>query len=100
MDAIHSGKIPIPNPAIVSRDAPDGGKVMVNCDTGSAVAVNPTGALIWSLIDGKRAPGEIADSVCRHFGAAPETVRADVDALLATFSEDGFVGYEIPDVIR
>jgi hypothetical protein len=95
----HAG-VPVPNPSVVSRESPDGGKVMVNCDTGSAIAVNQTGALIWSLINGKRNPDEIADAVCRHFAAAPNTVRADVDALLMTLSEDGFVGYEVPCPIR
>jgi hypothetical protein len=95
IDRTGSG-IPVANPAVVSREAPDGGKVMVNCDTGSAIAVNRTGALIWALIDGRRSCDEIADAVSREFAAAPEIVQADVAALLASFSKDGFVGYEIP----
>jgi hypothetical protein len=100
MNLILTTSIPVANPAVVSREVPDGGKVMVNCDTGSAIAVNQTGALIWALIDGQRNQDEIADAVCRHFAGAPDTVRADVTALLMTLSEDGFVGYEIPRAIQ
>jgi hypothetical protein len=95
MDAITLAKIPIANPAVVSRDGLDEGKVMVNCDTGAAVALNRTGALVWSLIDGKRTPGEIAEAVRRNFSDAPDTVHEDVTAILATLSEDGFIGYEV-----
>ena len=100
MEGIVPAKIPVANPAVVSREAQDGGRVMVNCDTGSAIAVNRTGALIWTLIDGQRNPEEIADAVSRNFTDAPDTVRADVAALLATLSEDGFVGYEIPSQLN
>jgi len=100
MDRTGFGTIPVPNPAVVSREAPDGGSVMVNCDTGTAIAVNATGTLVWKFVDGRRSPGGIAKAVGRHFGMAPEAVQADVDALLATLAEDGFVGYEIPGTLR
>lgn len=100
MDRSDLNTIPVPNPAVVSREAPDGGSVMVNCDTGTAVAVNATGTLVWKFIDGRRSPGAIAEAVGSHFGIARETVQADVDALLATLADDGFVGYEIPGTLR
>ena len=100
MDRTGFETIPVPNPAVVSREAPDGGSVMVNCDTGTAVAVNATGTLIWKFIDGMRSPGVIAEAVGHHFGMAPEAVQADVDTLLATLADDGFVGYEIPGTLR
>lgn len=88
-------KIPVANPAVLSRDGLDEGKVMVNCDTGAAITINRTGALIWTLIDGRRTAEEIAEAVRRSFGNAPDTVREDVAALLVTLEEDGFIGYEI-----
>ncbi len=88
-------KIPVANPAVVSRDGMDEGRVMVNCDTGAAIALNRTGSLIWDLIDGRRPPDEIAEAVRRSFGNAPDTVRDDVAALLTTLAEDGFIGYEV-----
>jgi hypothetical protein len=95
MDGITLATIPVANPAVVSRDGLDDGKVMVNCDTGASIALNQTGALVWSLIDGRRNPGEIADEVRRHFMNAPDSVKDDVAALLATLSEGGFIGYEL-----
>ena len=95
MDGMMLAKIPVANPAVVSRDGLDDGRVMVNCDTGAAIALNPTGALVWNLIDGRRTPEEIIDAVRRHFSNAPETVSDDVVLLLATLSEDGFIGYEV-----
>jgi hypothetical protein len=95
MEGIQLATIPVANPAVVSRDGVDNGRVMVNCDTGAAIALNRTGALVWSLIDGHRSPGEIAEAVRRHFTDAPDTVKDDVAALLASLSEGGFIGYEL-----
>jgi hypothetical protein len=98
MEGITLAKIPVANPAVLSRDGLDEGKVMVNCDTGAAIAVNRTGSLIWTLIDGHRTADEIAEAVRRSFGNAPDTVREDVAALLVTFAEDGFIGYEVQTI--
>jgi Coenzyme PQQ synthesis protein D (PqqD) len=95
IDKITLAKIPVANPAVVSRDGLDEGRVMVNCDTGAALALNRTGALVWDLIDGRRSPDEIAEAVRRSFTDAPDSVRDDVAALLVTLSEDGFIGYEV-----
>ncbi|MGA2934440.1 MAG: PqqD family protein [Methanomicrobiales archaeon] len=95
MEGIRLAKIPVANPAVLSRDGLDEGKVIVNCDTGAAIAVNRTGALIWALIDGRRNAEEIAEAVRRSFSNAPDTVKDDVAALLITLSEDGFIGYEV-----
>ncbi|MCX6690481.1 MAG: PqqD family protein [Methanoregula sp.] len=95
MEGITVAKIPVANPAVVSRDGLDEGKVMVNCDTGATIALNKTGALVWTLIDGRRNPEEIAEAVSRNFSDAPDTVKNDVAAFLVTLSEEGFLGYEI-----
>ena len=95
IDTFTLAKIPVANPSVVSRDGLDEGRVMVNCDTGAALALNRTGALVWDLIDGRRSPDEIAEAVRKSFSNAPDTVRDDVAALLVTLSEDGFIGYEV-----
>jgi len=95
MEKITLAKIPVANPSIVSRDGLDEGRVMVNCDTGAAISLNRTGALVWNLIDGLRNPDEIAEIVSQSFNNAPDTVKDDVAALLLTLSEDGFIGYEV-----
>ena len=87
---------PIPNPAAVRDDGEDGWTLLVNPDTAGAMAVNATGVLIWSLVDGKRTIAEIIAAVEDRFPSAPVTVRDDVLAYLTKLTEEGFIGQEIP----
>jgi len=87
---------PIPNPAAVRDDGEDGWTLLVNPDTAGAMAVNATGVLVWSLVDGKRTIEEIIAAVRNRFPDAPDTVRDDVLAYLRKLTEEGFVGQEIP----
>jgi hypothetical protein len=87
---------PIPNPSAVRDDGEDGWTLLVNPDTAGAMAVNATGVLVWSLVDGKRTIEEIIAAVKDRFPTAPDTVRDDVLAYLTKLTEEGFVGQEIP----
>ncbi len=87
---------PIPNPAAVRDDGEDGWTLLVNPDTAGAMAVNATGVLVWSLVDGKRTVAEILAAVKDRFPNAPDTVRDDVLAYLTKLTEEGFIGQEIP----
>jgi hypothetical protein len=87
---------PVPNPAAVRDDGEDGWTLLVNPDTAGAMAVNATGVLVWSLVDGKRTTEEIIAAVKDRFPNAPETVKDDVLAYLTKLTEEGFVGQEIP----
>ncbi len=87
---------PIPNPAAVRDDGEDGWTLLVNPDTAAAMAVNATGVLVWSLVDGKRTVEEIIVAVRDRFPDAPDGVRDDVLAYLKKLTEEGFIGQEIP----
>ena len=87
---------PVPNPAAVRDDGEDGWTLLVNPDTAGAMAVNATGVLVWSFVDGKRTVEEIIAAVKGRFPNAPETVRDDVLAYLTKLTEEGFIGQEIP----
>lgn len=87
---------PIRNPAAVREDGEDDWTLLVNPDTAGAMAVNATGVLVWSLVDGKRTVEEIVAAVKERFPDAPETVRNDVLAYLTKLTEEGFIGQEIP----
>jgi hypothetical protein len=87
---------PFPNPLAIREDGPDGWTLLVNPDTAAAIAVNPTGALIWRLADGKRTVVDIVAGVRSRFPDAPDSVRDDVAAHLATLAEAGLIGHEIP----
>ena len=88
--------IPFPNPLAICEDGPDGWTLLVNPDNAAAIAVNPTGAHIWRLADGRRTVHDITTGVRRRFPDAPDSVCDDVTALLATLSESGLIGREIP----
>ena len=87
---------PIPNPAAVRDDGEDGWTLLVNPDTAGAMAVNATGVLVWTLVDGKRTAEEIVAAVKNRFPDAPDTVRTEVIAYLTKLTEEGFIGKEIP----
>jgi len=87
---------PVPNPAAVRDGGEDGWTLLVNPDTAGAMAVNVTGILVWSLVDGKRTIEEIIVAVKDRFPNAPDTVRDDVLAYLTKLTEEGFIGQEIP----
>ena len=86
---------PIRNPAAVCRVQPDGWAVLFNPDTAGALALNPSGLVIWELIDGRRDVGAIAAALHAHFRDVPPAVEDDVAALLETLAEEGLVGYQI-----
>lgn len=87
---------PMPNPSAVRDDGEDGWTLLVNPDTAGAMAVNATGVLVWSLVDGKRTIEDIIAAVKNRFPDAPDTVRDDVLAYLTKLTEEGFIGREIP----
>ena len=95
LDNIVLDKIPIANPSVVSRETPDDGIVLVNCDTGGALALNLTGKMVWNLINGKRDPDTIVKCISESFSEVPESVTDDVVSLLVLLAEEGFVGYEL-----
>ena len=86
---------PIANPTSFFKEDQNGWGVLVNLDTAASVAVNPTGSLIWKLIDGKRSSREIALAFMRSFQDAPPSAGEDVMSLLDSLAEEGLIGYEV-----
>ena len=95
--AIPLSDKPFPNPLAIREDGPDGWTLLVNPDTAAAIAVNPTGALVWRLANGRRTVDDIITRVRRRFPQAPGSLTDDVALLLSTFSEAGLVGEEMPN---
>ena len=94
-DQTELGAIPVANPAVISQEEADGGLVLVNCDTGAALALNTTGTIVWKQIDGRRSPADITVAVSSCFRDVPDKVGEDVLSLLRLLAEEGFVGYEV-----
>lgn len=86
--------VPIANPATVFQEGEAGWAALVNLDVVSSLALNPTGIIVWELIDGKRTVEDIVEAVRNRFEDVPDSVTADVMELLDQLGDDGFVGYE------
>ena len=85
---------PVANPSAIFQETGDGWAVLVNLDTARSLALNPSGILVWQLIDGQRSVHEIVADVKRHFRDAPPTVTDDVTTLLNILIEEGMAGFE------
>ncbi|MFQ5615139.1 MAG: PqqD family peptide modification chaperone [Anaerolineales bacterium] len=85
---------PITNPVVIFKEQIDNWAVLINLDTAASVALNPTGVVIWKMVDKNRNVSEIVTAVKNHFNNAPDTVADDVASLLGELAEGGFVGYE------
>lgn len=90
-------EIPIPNPTVVLKEGIDGWAVLVNLDSGSSIALNPTGLVIWKAVDGKRDLDGIVSQVRQQFVGAPDSLAEDVKDILEAFVEDGFLGREVEE---
>ena len=98
---IRTDNKPVQNPTVLSRPTFDDNILLVNGDTGTSLALNRCGKLIWNLIDGKRTEAEIIAQVRKNFLNVPDTVTDDVSSLISTLSEEGYIGYEMnPDSIH
>ena len=70
-------------PGVVSRMV-DGEAVLVDPKKGMVRVLNPAGARIWEMIDGRRTVAELAADIAAEYGI--EASRAEADTI--TFCED------------
>ena len=65
--------------------------VLFDMESGRYFSLNDTGSRVWSLCDGTRTSGQIADLMSEEFAVAPETLREDVSELLGELTVRGLV---------
>ncbi len=70
-------------PGVVSRMV-DGEAVLVDPKKGMVRVLNPAGARIWEMIDGRRTVAELAADIAAEYGI--EAARAEADTI--AFCED------------
>ena len=70
-------------PGVVSRMV-DGEAVLVDPKKGMVRVLNPAGARIWEMIDGRRTVAELAADIAAEYGI--EATRAQADTI--SFCED------------
>lgn len=91
---------PIANPSVVLREEFDDWAVLFDPETGHAFGLNPTGVLLWKLIDGENTRDDLLTKVRGFARDVPEDaadhIASFIDAAvalgLAGFDDAGYVG--------
>lgn len=65
--------------------------LLVDEFAGRGYALNPTGALVWRLLDGTSALGELIDDIVDAFGASRGEIERSVIGIVGTFGELGLL---------
>lgn len=100
------------NPEVVWRDEPDQKREIVEAlergeevaergwvllvDGGQMVELNLLAGEIWYLLDGSRDVGAVAMALAERFDAPVAEIRADVEELVADFTQRGWLIEETP----
>ncbi len=92
---MNGKKIWIANFDIVLREEMDDWALLFDPGTGQVVGVNPVGAAIWKLLDGKHSIDMIIHSIQQEFSGSPESIAKDVDTFIDQLIERGFIGKAI-----
>ena len=71
--------------------------LVVDTRTREVHLLNATATRIWDLLETPRTPDELLATLTEEFDAAPDQLRADLEALLAELASKGLVGSD-PDV--
>lgn len=83
---------PARHPDVRAEDVPGTGElVLLHAASRRVLALNPTGAAVWELLDGARGPRELAEVLSAATGADADQAQADVAALLEQLREQGFL---------
>jgi len=69
----------------------EGEAVLLDLEGRRVLGLNPVGSFVWGLLDGSRAPTDLAGAVAARFGIGADRARADVDAFLADLHGRGLI---------
>jgi SynChlorMet cassette protein ScmD len=88
---------PIANPQAVFREEFDDWAILFDPDTMKAVGLNPIGAFIWKLLDGRHTLSDILEELKESCEDVPEEAGDHLRECIDKLFERGFVGYGIDD---
>jgi hypothetical protein len=74
----------------------DGEAVLLDRSGGRVHQLNGTASFVWSRLDGRTSPHDVAAAVAEVFDVAPETAIRDVNALLDQFRTLNLLALEVP----
>ena len=66
-------------------------ELILLADSGEALVLNESAALIWQGIEDGEDVAALADRLTTHYAVAPETACEDVTAFLSTLAEAGAI---------
>ena len=78
------------SPDVVARRLGDSA-VLIRLTTNRIYELNATGARLWDLLQTGSAVDTIVDCLTSEFEGSPDSIRADVDALLHRLRGEGLV---------
>ena len=83
---------PVAKPGVVLREEFDEGAILYDADGGQGFGINPTGAFIWKLIDGKNTAESIWRKMSEKIEALPPDARGHLEDFLQDLGVRGLVG--------
>jgi SynChlorMet cassette protein ScmD len=90
----ESDKTPIANRSVLLRQECDGWAILLNPDTGDALALNPTGVFIWKRLDGHNSIRDILKELCEAYCNVPDETGPHLEKFLRDLIEKGFASFE------
>ena len=70
--------------------------VLLDARRSRVLALNPSAAAVWELLDGRRDAAELGAILAAAAGIEPERAEAEVRALLLRLAEEGFLAEGAP----
>jgi sensor domain CHASE-containing protein len=81
------------NPDVSCREEGPDGALLFNPDTDAILVINPTGLLIWQVLDQPRTRDEIVAHLLKVCEDVPtDQVATDVDEFIQRLQPGGFIG--------
>ena len=84
------------SPAVALRQEYDDWAILFDADTGDAFGVNPTGVLVWQLLDGHHGPGEIAAVLRQQCSGGSDDAEEHVARFIRSLLLRGLAGMPLP----
>ena len=92
---MKSSEKPIANPSVVLREEFDDWAVLFDPETGRGFGLNPTGVLLWKLLDGGHTPDALLEKIRAQADNLPEDVSDHIGAFVDALIAEGLAGFDV-----
>ena len=91
---MDDSKKPAANPCVLLREEFDDWAVLFNPDSGRGFGLNPVGAYLWKLFDGKHTIHDIAVALHRDAREVPREAVGHIITFIEELAGHGLIGYD------